>query len=39
MTAMSRCDEGDTMRKIETVQELNALYGEPGEASLIKFTD
>ena len=27
------------MRKIETVQELNALYGEPGEASLIKVTD
>ena len=27
------------MRKIETVQELNALYGDPGEASLIKVTD
>jgi hypothetical protein len=24
------------MRKIETVEELNALYGEPAEASLIK---
>lgn len=27
------------MRKIDTVEELNALYGEPGEASLIKVTD
>jgi len=27
------------MRKIETVEELNALYGEPGEASLIKVTN
>ena len=26
------------MRKIETVAELNSLYGEPGEASLIKVT-
>lgn len=26
------------MRRIETVAELNALYGEPGEASLIKVT-
>ncbi|MBX9458797.1 MAG: pyridoxamine 5'-phosphate oxidase family protein [Rhizobium sp.] len=27
------------MRQIETVEELNALYGVPGEASLIKVTD
>ena len=27
------------MRKIETVEELNALYGEPGEVSLIKVTN
>ena len=27
------------MRKIDTVEELNALYGEPGQASLIKVTD
>jgi PPOX class probable FMN-dependent enzyme len=27
------------MRKVETVEELNALYGEPGEASLIKVTN
>lgn len=27
------------MRKIETVDELNALYGSPGEASLIKVTN
>ena len=26
------------MRRVETVAELNALYGEPGEASLIKVT-
>lgn len=26
------------MRRIETVEELNALYGAPGEASLIKVT-
>ena len=26
------------MRRVETVEELNALYGEPGEASLIKVT-
>lgn len=27
------------MRKIDTIQELEALYGTPGEASLIKVTD
>ena len=27
------------MRKIETVEELNALYGEPSEVSLIKVTN
>ena len=27
------------MQRIETIEDLKAVYGEPGEASLVKVTD